>query len=86
MTEKLVKITNKTGLHARPATDFVKEAKKYKSNILVEFNGKKTDGKSVLGILTLGVSQGSTIKIHADGEDEREAVRALIDLINSFEN
>jgi len=86
MTEKLVKITNKTGLHARPATDFVKEAKKYKSNILVEFNGKKTDGKSVLGILTLGVSQGSTIKIHADGEDEREAVRALIDIINSFEN
>lgn len=86
MTEKLVKITNKTGLHARPATDFVKEAKKYKSNILVEFNGKKADGKSVLGILTLGVSQGSTIKIYVDGEDEREAVRALIDLINSFEN
>lgn len=86
MTEKLVKITNKTGLHARPATDFVKEAKKYKSNILVEFNGKKADGKSVLGILTLGISQGSTIKIYADGEDEVEAVKALIDLINSFEN
>lgn len=86
MTEKLVKITNKTGLHARPATDFVKEAKKYKSNILVEFNGKKADGKSVLGILTLGVSQGSTIKIYVDGEDEGEAVKALIDLINSFEN
>lgn len=86
MTEKLVKITNKTGLHARPATDFVKEAKKYKSNILVEFNGKKADGKSVLGILTLGVSQGSSIKIYAEGEDEEKAVKALMDLINSFEN
>lgn len=86
MFEKNVLVANKTGLHARPATDFVKEAKKYKSNILVEFNGKKTDGKSVLGILTLGVSQGSTIKIYADGEDEVEAVKALIDLINSFEN
>lgn len=86
MTEKLVKITNKTGLHARPATDFVKEAKKYKSNIFVEFNGKKADGKSVLGILTLGVSQGSLIKIYAEGEDEEKAVKALMDLINSFEN
>ncbi|WP_273334001.1 HPr family phosphocarrier protein, partial [Dictyoglomus turgidum] len=57
IVEKLI-IKNKTGLHARPATLFVETAKKFKSKIWVEKNGKKVDGKSLIGVLSLGVEQG----------------------------
>ena len=78
-------IINKTGLHARPAAEFVGEAKKYTSKITIQESGKEKKGnaKSIVTILSLGLSKGKSIEICADGPDEKEAVDSLIALIQS---
>lgn len=81
--EREVTLLNKTGLHARPAALFVQEASKYKSDIKVEKDGKQVNAKSIMGILSLGVSQGTRIKITANGEDEKEALEGLVKLVES---
>lgn len=81
--EREVTLLNKTGLHARPAALFVQEASKYKSDIKVEKDGKQVNAKSIMGILSLGVSQGTKIKITANGEDEKEALEGLAKLVES---
>lgn len=81
MIEREVLVTNKTGLHARPAARFVKEASKYKSLISVIRSDKKADAKSIIGILGLGIVRGITITIQASGEDEEQAVIGLEELI-----
>jgi len=78
-----IKIENKTGLHARPASAFVRVAVKFKSNITVSKDSKKANAKSIMSVLTLGASKGSTVSIGAEGPDEQEAVIALCDLIES---
>jgi len=83
MTEKITVIKNRAGIHARPATLIVKEASKFKSNVYIEKGSEKINAKSILCILTLGGTYESEIKIIADGEDEIEAVDALINLIDS---
>ncbi|QSQ10317.1 HPr-like protein Crh [Koleobacter methoxysyntrophicus] len=83
MYEKTVTVKNKTGLHARPAAMFVQSAGKFASEIWIEKEGKKVNAKSIMGVMSLGVSQGTEIKIIAKGEDEREAVEKLSELINS---
>ncbi|OQY39341.1 MAG: phosphocarrier protein HPr [Spirochaetaceae bacterium 4572_7] len=83
MTEKITVIKNRAGIHARPATLIVKEASKFKSNVYIEKGCEKINAKSILCILTLGGTYESEIKIIADGEDEIEAVDALINLIDS---
>jgi phosphocarrier protein len=82
IVEKLI-IKNKTGLHARPATLFVETAKKFKSKIWVEKNGKKVDGKSLIGVLSLGVEQGHEITIHIEGPDEKEAFEEIKEMVDS---
>jgi len=84
MIQKTVEILNRTGLHARPAAEFVEKASKFKSKITIEKDGKKADAKSILSVLGLGVGQGSKIKITAEGEDEQQAVEQLVELLNSF--
>jgi phosphocarrier protein len=84
MIHKTVEILNRTGLHARPAAEFVEKASKFKSKITIEKDGKKADAKSILSVLGLGVGQGSKIKITAEGEDEQQAVEQLVELLNSF--
>lgn len=81
MYSKEIKLTNKSGLHARPANEFVRKAGKYKSDIQVEFRGKTINAKSIVGLLTAGIPSGSVILISADGGDEQQAVDALIELI-----
>ncbi len=76
-------LLNKTGLHARPAALFVQEASKYKSDIKVEKDGKQVNAKSIMGILSLGVAQGTKIKITANGVDEKDALDALVKLVAS---
>jgi phosphocarrier protein HPr len=78
-----VTIMNKTGLHARPAFMFVQAASKFKSNITVKKADKTASSKSIVNILALGISKDTEITITAEGEDEKEAVNALISLINS---
>ena len=84
MFSKSIEITNHTGLHARPASDFVNEAKKFNCKIIVEKGEQKIDGKSILGLLGLGAGKGAKITITADGTDEEEAVNQLVRLIHSF--
>lgn len=74
-------ITNKTGLHARPATLWVKEATQFQSKIQLKKGDKTIDGKSMLGILSLGLGQGTAIELIADGPDEAEAVSRLQQLL-----
>ena len=77
MKSKKVVIHNETGLHARPAKEFVNLAKQFKADIKLEFGSKVAKGKSLLSLLTLGVVSGSEITIITDGEDEQEALTIL---------
>ena len=78
MTKKQVEIVNKTGLHARPASDFVLEAKKYESKITIcRENGVPVNAKSVVRILAEGIGQGTKIEIAAEGTDEEQAAASL---------
>lgn len=83
MYSKKIVIKNKTGLHARPAALFVQAASKFKSNISVEKDSKKGNAKSILSILSLGVTQGTEVVLSAEGPDEQDAVNALAGLIES---
>ncbi|PAB59803.1 HPr family phosphocarrier protein [Anaeromicrobium sediminis] len=80
---KLVTILNETGMHARPASNFVKVANSFKSDINIEFNGKASNAKSIMNLLSLGLKKGDQINITANGEDAQAAVDALVDLVNS---
>lgn len=71
------------GLHARPADQFVRLAKRFQSVIEIELDGKMVDGKSILSILTLAAAEGSELTICASGDDAEEAVEALVVLIES---
>ncbi|MGL5244957.1 MAG: HPr family phosphocarrier protein, partial [Sarcina sp.] len=69
MVTKEVLVKNSTGLHARPATLLVKKASAFKSDVSLEFNGKKANVKSLIGVLSLGVSKDSLVKVIANGDD-----------------
>ena len=81
MTRRTVKIENRLGLHARAAARFVHTAARYQARVTAGRDGRVMDGKSILGILLLGASRGTTIEITAEGEDEAEAVEALVALV-----
>ena len=83
MYEKKATIMKQVGLHARPATFLIQKANEFKSSIWVEKDERRVNAKSLLGILSLGVAQGATIRIIADGTDEVEAVNTLCELIVS---
>ena len=83
MLTREVKIINSVGLHARPATFFIQKAQSYKSSIWVEKDDRRINAKSLLGILALGISQGMSINLIADGPDESEALEGLAELINT---
>ena len=72
-----VTVTNKLGVHARPAAMFVKVANKFESDILVEKDGEQVNGKSIMGLMMLAAGQGSTLVITATGRDAEAAVREL---------
>jgi phosphocarrier protein len=79
--EKKVVITNKTGLHARPAAQFVQKAGKFDSKIEIIFEEKEVNAKSIMGVMSLGVGKGNEITVRADGEDAQEAVKELVEFI-----
>ena len=80
MYSKEVSVQNHVGLHARPATFFIQKANEYKASVWVEKEERRVNAKSLLGVLSLGIVGGTTIKIIADGADEQEAVDALVKL------
>ncbi len=83
MYSKDVTITNQVGLHARPATFFIQKANEFKSSIWVEKEERRVNAKSLLGVLSLGITKDSSITIIADGADEEIAVNSLVSLVQS---
>jgi catabolite repression HPr-like protein len=77
MVEKQVEVKLKTGLQARPAALFVQEANRFSSEIFLEKDGKKVNAKSIMGLMSLAISKGTSITLVADGSDEEEALVAL---------
>jgi phosphocarrier protein len=82
MLKKKVVIRNRLGLHARAAVKFVNLANRFSSSVKIEKDGNEIDGKSILGILTLAAVKGTQITIKVSGEDEQNALEALVGLIN----
>ena len=83
MVNKSIVINNQVGLHARPATFFIQKANEFKSSIWVEKDDRRVNAKSLLGVLSLGITKGTLVSISADGVDEQEAVEALSELVCS---
>ena len=83
MFVKDVVVQNQVGLHARPATFFIQKANEFKSSIWIEKEERRVNAKSLLGILSLGIVGGTSIRIIADGTDEHDAVDGLVDLVES---
>lgn len=83
MIQRKVEIKNKLGLHARPAAQFVKTASKFKSDVFVGRNEHEVNGKSIMGVMMLAAEMGSFLTLTVNGEDEHEAMQALVDLFES---
>ncbi len=85
MYTRSTQVINKTGIHARPASDFVKLANTFKSDIAIRNDDTEVDGnaKSIISILTMELVKGTTITLSADGEDETEAVDRLIETVDA---
>ena len=81
MTNKKVVLNNNDGLHARAAALFVREANKFAADINLEAHGDKVNGKSIIGIMSLGAFSGEEVIIEAIGVDEEEAVERLSHII-----
>ena len=77
MNKEKITILNENGLHALPASRFVKLAEKFKSNVTITKDGIQVSGKSIMGILTLACEKGSKVILTTDGKDEGEAMDAL---------
>ena len=77
MEERHYHVEAETGIHARPATMLVQAASKYNSEITLEYQGKKVNLKSIMGVMSLGVGQGSDVIIVAEGSDEVEAIEGI---------
>jgi phosphocarrier protein HPr len=82
ITKKL-EIQNRLGLHARAAALFVQTVNKFSSQVTVTNDGQIADGRSIMGMLTLGASQGSKIQVEVTGEDADKALRAIEKLLDS---
>lgn len=83
MYEKKATIMKQIGLCARPATFLIQKANEFKSSIWIEKDERRVNAKSLLGVLSLGVAQGATINIIAEGIDDKDAVETLCSLIDS---
>jgi len=83
MVEQHITISNRAGIHARPAALLVQATKDFKCNIFIERGRDRINAKSIMGILTLGAAYGTEIKIIAEGEDEEAAVKTLVRLFES---
>jgi len=83
MVSKEIVVSNQVGLHARPATFFIQKANEFTSSIWISKDERKVNAKSLLGVLSLGITRGTTVTLTADGSDEDAAIEALISLVAS---
>lgn len=80
MTERIVTILNRKGLHTRPAATLVKTAARFQADLFISKDGFEINGKSIIGVMTLAAEQGSTLTIRLEGPDEEEAASAIVAL------
>ncbi len=78
-----IQIINKLGLHARVSSKFTQLAGRYTSEIWISRNGRKVNAKSIMGVMMLAAAKGSTVELDITGDDEQEAMEALVALINN---
>src|SRR5699024_1909521 len=83
MEAKSFLIIDETGIDASPATILVQTATKIESDIELEYNSKKVNLKSIMGVMSLGVGKGAEVTIYADGKDEEEAIEAISETLSS---
>ncbi len=83
MKEQNVKIVNKLGLHARPASLIVQTAMSFSSNIYIIKDEIKIDAKSIMGILMLAAACGTELKLQTDGPDEEQALEKMVEVFNN---
>ena len=83
MYTREITVKNEVGLHARPATYFIQKANEFKSGIWVEKEERRVNAKSLLGVLSMGIMDGTSISLIADGVDEAEALDALTKLVST---
>ncbi|OKL37495.1 phosphocarrier protein HPr [Domibacillus mangrovi] len=83
MSAKTFTIIDETGIHARPATVLVQAASKFSSDITLDYNGKSVNLKSIMGVMSLGIPKGASIKIAANGSDADAAIAALEETMKS---
>lgn len=83
MISKEIVVQNQVGLHARPATFFIQKANEFTSSIWIAKDERKVNAKSLLGVLSLGITRGTSVSITADGTDEEAAIDALTSLVAS---
>ncbi|PZS01233.1 MAG: HPr family phosphocarrier protein [Candidatus Chloroheliales bacterium] len=81
MQSATVVLTDPVGLHARPAAELVQTAARYKADISLEHGSRKANAKSIIMVLALGARQGAAVEVKANGEDEFEAVAAIVKLL-----
>lgn len=82
MQEQTVTIINKLGLHARASAKLTKAASQFNSEVWLSRNGRRINGKSIMGVMMLAAGLGSQITIETNGDDEQLAMQTLLDLIN----
>lgn len=83
METKSFLVIDETGIHARPATILVQTATKFDSDIELEYNSKKVNLKSIMGVMSLGVGKGAEVTIYADGKDDVEAIEAISETLSN---
>jgi phosphocarrier protein HPr len=81
MAEKTYTITDEQGLHARPATLLVNTANKFSSEVSLEYQEKKVNLKSIMGVMSLGVTHGAEVKVTATGDDAEAVIDALTETL-----
>lgn len=85
MVNKTITIINETGIHARPAGEFVAEAKKFNSAVFLEVDGTKINGKSIIKLLSLGLKKDSQVTVICEGDDEEKALDHLSNFLATLE-
>ena len=81
MTTETVEVTNKLGIHARPAAKIVRSASMFESHVTITVDGETVNAKSIMGVMTLAACRGTMIEVMAEGDDEKEAVAGIVQLV-----
>ncbi|MEO8343248.1 MAG: HPr family phosphocarrier protein [Gallionella sp.] len=84
MLQEDVLIINKLGLHARASAKLTQLASSFKCEVMLSRNGRRVNAKSIMGVMMLAAAKGTSIIIETDGEDENEAMQAVMKLINDY--